>query len=177
MPIDKTNDHLEIDSLSQQSGMLFDDFCPDIFLLDDNPENLRLLSTVLREHGCKVRTSIKASMAFKAIKLAKPDLILLDIRMPELNGYEVCEKLKAESDTANIPVIFISATDEVVDKVKAFEVGGADQISKPFERKELLVRVKTQLTIIRLQKQVDKLTEQNAKLLENQIYIEPSALK
>ncbi len=132
-----------------------------ILIVDDTPENLQVLSATLSDRGYKVRGVIKGSMAIRAAKSAPPDLILLDIKMPDLTGYEVCEQLKAEPQTKEIPVIFISALDEVLDKVKAFEIGGVDYITKPFQVEEVLARVEHQLTIKRLQKQ---LVSQNQQL-------------
>ncbi|NEQ25631.1 MAG: response regulator, partial [Microcoleus sp. SIO2G3] len=141
---------------------------PDILLVDDNRDNLRLLSTMLSDSGYKVRKAINGNLALRAIEVAMPDLILLDINMPEINGYEVCRRLKAHKETADIPVIFISALDEVLDKVKAFEVGGLDYITKPFEVQEVLARVKNQITIAIQKKELvfqqNQLIEQNAKL-------------
>lgn len=141
---------------------------PDILLVDDNRENLRLLSTMLSDCGYKVRKAINGSLALRAIGVVKPDLILLDINMPDYNGYEVCTKVKADAQTADIPIIFISALDEVLDKLKAFEVGGVDYITKPFEMQEVLVRVKTHLTLSQQQKQLvvhqKKLAERNSQL-------------
>ena len=141
---------------------------PDILLVDDTRENLRLLSTMLSDAGYKVRKAISGTLALRAIEVAKPDLIMLDIRMPEMDGYEVCQRLKRNPKTADIPVMFLSALDEVSDKVKAFEVGGVDYITKPFELQEVLVRVENQLTIYLQRKQLleqqKKLTEQNSKL-------------
>lgn len=141
---------------------------PDILLVDDTRENLRLLSTMLSDAGYKVRKAINGTLALRAIEVAKPDLILLDIRMPEMDGYEVCKRLKRNPNTADIPVIFLSALDEVSDKVKAFEVGGVDYITKPFDLQEVLVRVENQLTIYLQKKQLieqqKQLAEQNAKL-------------
>lgn len=134
---------------------------PDILVVDDNPENLRLLAKMLGDAGYKIRKAINGNLALKAVEGAKPDLILLDINMPEMNGYTVCERLKASPDSADIPVIFISALDEVIDKVKAFEVGGVDYITKPFELQEMLVRVKNHLTLYWQKKQ---LTEQKKQL-------------
>ncbi|MGQ4650499.1 PAS domain S-box protein [Lyngbya aestuarii] len=140
----------------------------DILLVDDNPQNLRLLQTVLKEQGYQVRTAIKGELALIAVESAAPDLILLDINLPDFSGYEVCRELKKSQEFAEIPVIFLSALSEVLDKVKAFEVGGADYITKPFDVPEILVRVKNQLTIAWQQKQVleqqKKLTERNAQL-------------
>jgi len=135
----------------------------DILVVDDKPDNLRLLSTMLSDRGYKVRKVISGELALKACQTRPPDLILLDINMPNMNGYIVCEKLKSSETTQDIPVIFISALDDVVDKVEAFSKGGADYITKPFEIQEVLARVKNQLTIRQLQKQ---LQEQNALLSE-----------
>ena len=134
-----------------------------ILIVDDTPENLQVLSATLSDRGYKVRGVIKGTMAIRAAKSAPPDLILLDIKMPDLTGYEVCEQLKADPQTKEIPVIFISALDEVLDKVKAFQIGGVDYITKPFQVEEVLARVEHQLTIKRLQKQ---LLTQNQQLQE-----------
>src|SRR5919202_1085327 len=133
----------------------------DLLVVDDTPDNLRLLSTLLSEQGYKVRKVISGQLALRVVSVASPDLILLDINMPEMNGYEVCEQLKADPKTSEIPVIFISALDDVWDKVKAFEVGGVDYIAKPFQCEEVLARVKNQLSLRWLSKQ---LSEQNARL-------------
>ncbi|NMG05673.1 response regulator [Brasilonema sp. UFV-L1] len=132
-----------------------------ILVVDDTPDNLRLLSAMLTQLGYEVRRVINGQTALKTTQAAPPDLILLDIMMPDMNGYEVCQRLKASALTRDIPVIFISALDEVLDKVKAFAVGGVDYITKPFSEEEVFARVENNLTIRRLQKQ---LTEQNARL-------------
>lgn len=95
-----------------------------ILIVDDLPENLRLLSSTLTEQGYQVRCAKNGSMALIGVQTTLPDLILLDINMPDMDGYEVCQKLKASLPTRDIPVIFISALDDVLDKVKAFDVGG-----------------------------------------------------
>jgi signal transduction histidine kinase len=136
-----------------------------ILVVDDTPDNLRLLSTMLSDKGYKVRGVINGEMALKAAHSTPPDLILLDIMMPQMNGYEVCKHLKADGRTSGIPVIFLSALDQVLDKVKSFSVGGVDYITKPFHLEEVLARVENQLTIQRLQK---KLHEQNARLRESE---------
>ena len=109
-----------------------------ILVVDDTPDNLRLLSILLTRQGYEVGKALNGYMALTAAKTARPDLILLDISMPEMNGYEVCEQLKADNQTREIPVIFISALDDVWDKVKAFTVGGVDYITKPFLEDKLL---------------------------------------
>lgn len=119
----------------------------DILIVDDVPENLHVLFAMLSEHGYEVRRVINGKQALNAARTDPPDLILLDIRMPDLDGYDVCEQLKADSATANIPVIFLSALDRTLDKVKAFAVGGVDYITKPFQTEEVLARVKTQLVL------------------------------
>lgn len=116
---------------------------------------------MLQSRGYHVRKAINGELALQGVRMAPPDLILLDINMPTMNGYEVCQKLKSSQQSCDIPVIFISALDEVLDKVKAFQVGGVDYITKPFYLEEVLARVETQLTQRRLSKQ---LQEQNAKL-------------
>ena len=133
----------------------------DILVIDDTPENLALLSQMLRERGYKVRSVTKGSTGIRGAIAVPPDLILLDVKMPQMDGYEVCQKLKAEERTRNIPVIFISALGDVLDKVKAFQVGGVDYITKPFQVEEVLARLHTHLTICKLQKQ---LQSQNYKL-------------
>ncbi|GAA6617729.1 response regulator [Scytonema sp. NUACC26] len=125
-----------------------------ILLVDDTPDNLRLLSKILEENGFKVRKTISGKMALQSARIEPPELILLDINMPGLNGYEVCQELKSNEETANIPIIFISALDQTVDKVKAFENGGTDYITKPFQELEVLARVRNQLIIHHQQQQL-----------------------
>jgi two-component system, sensor histidine kinase and response regulator len=137
-----------------------------ILIVDDTPANLQLLAQMLSEQGYKVRIAQDGTMALMSIQSSVPDLILLDIMMPELNGYEVCSKLKASSQTKDIPIIFISTLNEAFDKVKAFEVGGVDYITKPFQAQEVLARVEHQLHIRRLSQQ---LLEQNA-LLQQEVH-------
>ena len=122
-----------------------------ILLVDDLPENLQLLSDLLIELGCIIRTVTSGRMALKTLKVKQPDLILLDINMPEMNGYQVCSVIKADEELCHIPVIFISALDEVFDKVRGFNVGGMDYITKPFQVEEVIARVENAL---RLQQQI-----------------------
>ncbi|MBK1986577.1 response regulator [Sphaerospermopsis aphanizomenoides BCCUSP55] len=123
-----------------------------ILLVDDIPENLQLLSDILLNLGYTVRRVTSGRMALKTVKIKKPDVILLDIKMPDMDGYQVCQALKAEQQLADIPVIFISALDEAFDKVKAFQIGGVDYITKPFEIEEVVARLENQLTIQRHQR-------------------------
>jgi len=141
---------------------------PDILLVDDNPKNLRLLQMMLNDAGYKVRTILNGKLALRAVEIVKPDLILLDINMPGMDGYEVCQKLKSQEQTVDIPIIFISALNDIYDKVKAFEIGGVDYITKPFEVQEVLVRVKNQLLICQQKKQLQEKNEQ-LQLLERAI--------
>ncbi|MEM1172689.1 MAG: response regulator [Cyanobacteria bacterium P01_H01_bin.35] len=132
-----------------------------ILIVDDNLPNLKILATLLKNNNYQVKKAIDGESALLSIETHIPDLILLDIKMPELDGYQVCERLKANPKTREIPIIFISALNEVFDKVKAFEVGGIDYVTKPFQEEEVLARIKSQLTI---QKQ-KQLLEEEGKLL------------
>ncbi|MEM9215734.1 MAG: response regulator [Cyanobacteria bacterium P01_F01_bin.150] len=138
-----------------------------ILIVDDVPENVQLLSSTLSEQGYKVRGVLSGEMALRASD-SLPDLILLDIMMPDMDGYEVCRRLKASSHTRNIPVIFLSALDAAVGKVKAFDMGGADYITKPFQLQEVHARVNHQLKLQQLQKQLvtqaEILNQKNAHL-------------
>ncbi len=122
-----------------------------ILVVDDTPENLRLLAGILSEKGYKVRPVPNGKLALSAAQKMPPDLVLLDVMMPEMDGYEVCQQLKDSEITKDIPVIFISAINDVMDKVKAFEVGGVDFITKPFQVEEVLARIETHLKICSLQ--------------------------
>ena len=137
-----------------------------ILIVDDTPDNLRLLSKTLINEGYQVRCAINGSMALLTIKTKIPDLILLDINMPDMDGFEVCQQLKESEITKDIPVIFISALDSIFDKVKAFEVGAIDYICKPFQIPEVLSRVNNQLQTQHLRKQLI----QKNQLLQIEIY-------
>jgi diguanylate cyclase (GGDEF)-like protein len=136
-----------------------------ILIVDDNPDNLRLLSKMLESKGFKVKKTVSGEIAIQAAKIEPPDLILLDINMPDMNGYEVCRQLKSQEKTANIPIIFISALDQTTDKIIAFEIGGGDYITKPFQELEVLARVRNQVVIYQ---QNQQLIQQN-KLLQQEI--------
>lgn len=122
-----------------------------ILVVDDTLANLQLLMQTLSDSGYKVRMAPDGELALQSVRSNPPDLILLDIKMPGIDGYEVCRQLKLNPATHKIPIIFLSALDEPFDKVKAFESGGVDYINKPFQMSEVLVRVKNQLTIGALQ--------------------------
>ena len=132
-----------------------------ILVVDDTPANLQVLAGMLKDRGYKVRPVPSGKLALLAARRDPPDLILLDINMPEMNGYEVCEHLKADDKLKGIPVIFISALTEQMDKVKAFTIGGVDYITKPFQMEELHARVETHLKLHRLQIELE---ETNARL-------------
>jgi two-component system sensor histidine kinase/response regulator len=137
-----------------------------LLIVDDKPDNLRLLAAILTKKGYKIRKALNGKTAINTIKMVPPDLILLDINMPEMNGYEVCQILKSDQNTKDIPIIFISALDDVLDKVKAFQVGGLDYVTKPFQEEEVIVRVENQLTIRLQQKQLEQEIQQRQKTEE-----------
>ncbi|MBP0017303.1 MAG: hybrid sensor histidine kinase/response regulator [Cyanobacteria bacterium SBLK] len=145
-----------------------------ILVIDDTPANLQVLMGLLSERGYEVCPMPSGTLALQGIHLDDyPDLILLDIQMPDLNGYEVCQKLKADERTREIPIIFISALDDLFDKVKAFEAGGIDYIAKPFQAEEVFLRVRTHLTLSRLQKKLKSKTEDQARQIrEKNIILE-----
>lgn len=131
-------------------------FTNSILIVDDTPENLRLLIEILGKHGYHVRSAPNGRLALESVRKEVPDLILLDIVMPEIDGLKVCRRLKADESTRDIPVIFISALDEVFDKVDAFESGGVDYITKPFQVEEVLARVHTHLTLREMRQDLEK---------------------
>jgi len=139
-----------------------------ILVVDDSRANLQLLSDILAQYGYIVRSAPNGHLALSSAHLDPPDLILLDIMMPEMNGYQICKHLKLNLGTRDIPVIFLSALDEAMDKVKAFDVGGVDYITKPFQAREVVARVETHLDLRRLQVRLEKanarLEEQNMEL-------------
>ncbi|MEO8894109.1 MAG: response regulator [Coleofasciculaceae cyanobacterium] len=116
-----------------------------ILVVDDAPFNLRLLTAMLQDDGYEVRQAISGKFALQVVPVIQPDLILLDINMPEMDGYEVCQALKQMPESKDIPVIFISALDGDVDKEKAFAAGGSDYITKPFKLQDILTCVESQL--------------------------------
>ena len=147
-------------------------FNGDILAVDDIPNNLKILSALLTKKGYKVRSVISGEMALKAARSAPPDLILLDINLPRMDGYEVCQKLKEDEITRDIPVIFISALNDVLDKVKAFGVGGVDYITKPFQFAEVLVRVENQLRLRQLQKELESQNQRLAGEIRDRVTAE-----
>lgn len=140
----------------------------DLLIVDDNPDNLRILTAMLKRQGHQVRKALNGKMALTAARSLRPDLILLDIRLPGISGYEICTLLKSDPQTSQIPIIFISVLREVDDIVKAFTLGAVDYITKPFRLEEVLARVSHQLMIqqlqIQLQAQNQQLKAQNDQL-------------
>ncbi len=140
----------------------------DLLIVDDLPENLAVLSSILKNAGYKVRSTLSGELALKAVALAPPALILLDVMMPNMDGYEVCRRLKAAPHSAEIPVLFISALDDPQAKVKALTQGGVDFITKPFDAHEVLARVSVHLELrratARIQEQNTRLEDQNIRL-------------
>jgi signal transduction histidine kinase len=146
-----------------------------ILIVDDTPGNLDLLIDILERHAYEVRVARSGRRALAAVAAAAPDLVMLDINMPEMDGYEVCERLKGNETTRDIPVIFLSIADEAMDKVRAFQAGGADYVTKPFQAEEVLARVENQLKIARLQR--DLVTEREAALRAREEALEASHAK
>lgn len=132
-------------------------------IVDDKRENLQVLTGLLQSRGFKVRPVTSGRLALQAARSMAPDLILLDIKMPEMDGFEVCRQIKADAQLAKIPVIFISALNDTADKVEAFHVGGVDYVTKPFQIEEVEARVQTHLHLKRLQQE---LGNQNLRLEE-----------
>lgn len=134
-----------------------------IMIVEDTPSSLKMLMTALRDQGYEIIVATSGKVAIERIKITRPDIILMDIMMPEMDGYETCRQLKSSDETKNIPIIFTSSLRHTFDKVKGFEYGGVDYVAKPIDPPELLSRVQTHLTIRRLQK---KLEDANVRLEE-----------
>jgi signal transduction histidine kinase len=132
-----------------------------VLVVDDTPENLDLISQMLQDSGYRVRPAPNGKLALRAARLDPPDVILLDINMPEMDGYQVCRELKSDAVLKDIPVIFLSARMDIQDKVKAFNIGGVDYITKPFQVEEVLARIRLHLSLRRLQL---RLAHQNTQL-------------
>ncbi len=135
-----------------------------ILLVDDVPRNLQVLGNMLREEGYKIAMATGGAQAMEMVKTRLPDLVLLDVMMPDIDGFQVCEQLKASGGTADIPIIFLTARTETDDIVKGFETGAVDYVTKPFNRAELLARVNTHLALKRAQKEIVGLERKNAVL-------------
>ncbi|WP_071527161.1 diguanylate cyclase [Nodosilinea nodulosa] len=148
----------------------------EILVIDDAPNNLRLLLRALSSEGYLVRCAKTAALALARVQRALPDMVLLDIRMPEINGYELCQRLKADARTRAIPVIFLSALDSAEDKVRAFGLGAVDYIPKPFQIEEVLARVAYHFQVhqlqVQLQSENDDLRQENAEQQQSLTQIE-----
>jgi PAS domain S-box-containing protein len=129
---------------------------PNILIVDDTPANLQLLTGMLKGRGCKVRPVPSGPEALQAVQRIPPDLILLDINMPGMSGYDVCKRVKEDPKLKDIPVLFISALSETADKVKAFSAGGVDYVTKPFQLEEVQARVETHLRLRQLRSELEK---------------------
>jgi len=136
-----------------------------VLLVDDTPANLRLLTQILSEQGYKVRVATDGERALTSVNLNPPDLIMLDVMMPKMTGYEVCTRLKLDESARDIPIIFISALTTTEDKVKAFEVGGVDYITKPFQAQEILARVATHIALREFQQSLQQELEERERLI------------
>ena len=133
----------------------------DILIVDDQSNNLKILTSILERHGYEARPALSGQLALKAVRKSLPDIILLDILMPDMDGFEVCKQLKADERTRDIPIIFISALEDISNKLKAFAAGGVDYITKPFQEEEVLIRAETHLKLRRMEL---SLIEKNTRL-------------
>ncbi len=141
----------------------------DILIVDDEIPNLQLLAELLGKEGYHVREATQPQMAIKSALAQPPSLILLDVRMPDMDGFEVCKRLKQDGRTCDIPIIFISALQDVQDKLRGFEVGGVDYISKPFQEEEVLARVRTHLDLRNMQLNLEEIVARRTAELESEI--------
>ncbi len=137
----------------------------EILVVDDSRDNLQLISRILNAEGYRVRCAVKGELAIESVRARKPDLVLLDVRLPDINGFEVCRRLKEEENTRNIPVLFITVLDSVKDKVQGFEAGGIDYIVKPFQQEEVLARVNTHVCLSRMCNKLEQLVEERTRKL------------
>ncbi|MGD9246946.1 MAG: response regulator, partial [Desulfobacteraceae bacterium] len=152
-----------IDPLIQQTDPY------DILIVDDTPESLELLGRILDEHGYRVRPAANGRHALKSVAARLPELILLDVKMPGMDGFEVCRRLKANEKSRNVPVIFISAHGETAKKVEGFKAGGVDFVTKPFEREEVLARVDIHLRLNELTEHLEQLVDRRTRQLRHEI--------
>jgi diguanylate cyclase (GGDEF)-like protein len=132
-----------------------------ILIVDDSPQNIKVLGTILKDEGYQINVAQNGKQALEIVEKVSPELILLDIMMPVLNGYETCRKLKENPEIRDIPIIFLSAKIEPEDVVTGFEIGGADYITKPFNASILLARVKTHITLMKKSKQLKDISQKD----------------
>lgn len=149
-----------------------------ILAVDDTPASLRLLTELLENEGYEVRSALSGELALLSATSNPPELILLDIRMPEIDGFEVCRHLKSQPETHDIPVIFISSLSETDDKVQGFQLGAVDFVVKPYQKEELLARVSTHLQVVRLNNHLEELlAERTAELLKSEVKLRRSLIE
>lgn len=149
-----------------------------LLVVDDTPASLKLLTGLLKSEGYEVRSAVSGELALYAAGSNPPELVLLDIRMPVMDGFEVCRRLKAQPATRDVPVIFVSAASEIEEKIKGFEVGAVDYVTKPFQRDELLARVRTHLELNRLRNHLEDLVEERTfELRESERKLKSSLLE
>jgi putative nucleotidyltransferase with HDIG domain len=149
-----------------------------LLVVDDTPSSLKLLTGLLKSEGYEVRSAVSGELALHAAGSNPPELVLLDIRMPVMDGFEVCRRLKAQPATRDVPVIFVSAASEIEEKIKGFEVGAVDYVTKPFQRDELLARVRTHLELNRLRNHLEDLVEERtSELRESERKLKSSLLE
>jgi putative two-component system response regulator len=150
----------------------------DILAVDDTPSSLRLLNELLSAEGYKVRSAINGELALNAAINHPPDLILLDASMPGLDGFEVCRRLKLEAGLRDVPVIFVSAMSDMQDKLRGFDIGAVDYVTKPFQREELLARVRTHLELHRLRHHLEEMVEERtSSLIESEKRLKKNLLE
>lgn len=130
---------------------------PTVLIVDDNPQNLQILGTIMERQGYDVAVAMNGVQALEFVNHDKPDIILLDIMMPEMDGFETCARLKRDPNTKTIPVIFLTARGESKDVLRGFKVGGVDYVTKPFRSAELLARVKTHIELKRAREEIHSL--------------------
>lgn len=155
-----TQDHTSTDNAARQASIL---------VVDDTPASLKLLTDIMKAEGYEVRSAISGELALHAAISHAPDLVLLDIRMPDMDGFEVCRRLKVAPETSKVPIIFVSAASETEEKVRGFELGAVDYVTKPYQRNELLARVRTHLELHQLRHHLTEIVDQQtAQLKENE---------
>ena len=137
-----------------------------ILAIDDTPASLRLLTDILNSEGYQVRSAINGELALRAATTQPPQLVLLDVSMPGMDGFDVCRRMKQDSRLADVPVIFVSALSEMTEKLKGFDIGGVDYVTKPYQREELLARVHTHLELHFLRNNLEDLVWQRTKSLQ-----------
>ena len=140
-----------------------------ILVVDDEPDIVKLLKSSLEAEGYEVLTAADGEEGFRMAQTEKPDLIILDLLLPKLNGYEVCTKLKQNSNTSQIPVIFVTSLDEMDEELKGFEVGGVDYITKPVIPELVLARVRTHLKLNEVTEQLAQYSQRMEKMLDNKL--------